>query len=497
MFWVANAGTSAAGPTDDFWFEGVPARGVRGGGGSAWRQVVVYACTRVLGETVGHLPLALYRRLKAGGKERVTNHPTARMVSLQPNPLQTGFEWREQQQARVALRGNTYSRIEFDGAGRPIRLWPMHPDKVQVEWIPQLRRLVFVHTREDGSTERLGQDEVLHIPGLMMEGYLGLNPIEAHRQTLALAAAARQFGERVYTSDGALGGWIEHPNNFKDKEARNQYRNAWREQVRSGGVPILEYGLKYHEVGMKMTDAQFIETRKYSAIEICQMFRMPPHKVQILDQAKWANIEQQSIDFVTDTMLPWLKRWEQRLNSTLLLESEQEDLFFEFNVDALLRGDSAARAAFYEKMLKNRVIVPNEARERENLNPVDWGNEPLPMPNQSVPAGEPEDADRERSSALERGAAQAVVQKELHEVRAIAQKVTVGEFAAAVEAFYRDDLAPFAARVLAVSPAKAQAYARASCDAVLAAAPEAGLPPLLTYWKAHRADQLLEIIHAS
>lgn len=493
MFWVANAGTSTAGPTDDFWFEGVPARGA-GGAGSAWRQVVVYACTRVLAETVGHLPLALYRRLKTGGKERVTTHPTARLVGLQPNPLQTGFEWREQQQARVTLRGNTYSRIEFDGAGRPVRLWPLHPDKVRVEWLPQLRRLVFVHTLEDGRTERLSQDEVLHIPGLMMEGYVGLNPIEAHRQTLAMAAAALQFGQRVFTTDGALGGWIEHPNNFKDKEARNQYRSAWREQVRSGGVPILEYGLKYHEVGMKMTDAQFIETRKYSAIELCQLFRMPPHKVQILDQAKWANIEQQSIDFVTDTMLPWLKRWEQRLNSTLLLDAEQEDLFFEFNVDGLLRGDSAARSAYYEKALKNRWLYPNEVRELENRNPVEWGNDPLPLPNESLrggPAGE------DRAAAIEQSAARAVTQKETHQLRALAAKHDGEAFVGAVDSFYRAELEPFLVRAMAVSPAKARAYGDASRHDVMAACQAGRLAQLLNDWNACRADQLLEIIHAS
>jgi HK97 family phage portal protein len=495
MLWLSSAGTSTAGPTDDFWFEGVPSRdalrALRAGNGSAFRQVVVYACARVLSETMGQLPLGLFRRLRGGGKERVTNHPTARMVATQPNPLQTGFEWREQQQARVSFRGNTYSRIEFDGAGRPVRLWPMHPDKMRVEYLPSLRRLVFVHTREDGTEERIHQDEVLHIPGLMMDGYLGLNPIEAQRQTLSMAAAAQQFGERVFTADGALAGWLEHPNNFKDKEARNNYRNAWREQVRSGGVPILEYGMKYHEVGMKLTDAQFIETRKYSAIEICQMFRMPPHKVQILDQAKWANIEQQSIDFVTDTMLPWLKRWEQRLNSTLLTEAEQEDLFFEFNVDGLLRGDSAARAAYYEKALKNRWLFPNEVRELENRNPVAWGNDPLPLPNESV-RGE-----GDREAELERGAAQAVVNKEIHEVRALAQRAPGAEFEAAVTAFYGDELVPFAARTLAVLPAKAADYGLASRSDVVAAARDGTLPRLLATWKSCRADQLLEIIHAS
>ncbi len=495
MLWLANSGSSSAAPQDDFWYE--PAQ--RGwqqaaAGASGMLLSAVYRCVHVLGETMGQMPLILYRRLPGGGKERAIQHPLYRLLAEQPNGLQTSMEWRETLQGHLELRGNAYARLEFDGL-RVSALWPMHPDRVKIELLPGSQRLRYTWTPNGAEPRILNQDEVLHLRGLSSDGVMGLNPIEIQRRTLGNAAAAEQFGERVFTSDATLGGWIEHPNNFADKEKRENYRNAWREQVRSGGVPILEYGLKYHEVGMKLTDAQFIETRKYNAAEIAsRIFGVPPHKIGIMDKATWANIESQNIEFVTEAIVSRARRWEQRLNITLLSDAERGEFFFEYLIDSLLRGDSTSRAAFYEKMLKNRVMSPNEVRSRENLNPASWGDEPLPMPNESVRGGNPNDGDR--SAALERGAAQAVVQKEQHQLRTLAGKLEGAALAAAVQTFYAEELAPFAARVLSVSPPAALRYAADSAAAVNLALSENRLAPMLDEWKSRRAEQLLEILHA-
>lgn len=498
MLWLANAGTSTAAPHDDFWYD--PAmraalRALGGGAEAAMRLSAVFRCVKVLGETIGQVPLILYRRRAGGGKDRATEHPLYRLVGLQPNGLQTSLEWREMMQAHLELRGYAYSRIQFEGP-RIVGLWPLHPDRVKAELLAGHNRLRYTYTPAQGEPQILNQDEVLHLRGLATDGFQGLNPIEMQRRALNYAAAAGDFGQRTYGADAVQRGWVEHPNQFKDKEAREQYRGVLSQQLNDGRVPILEYGLKYHEVGMKLTDAQYIENRKYSDAEIAtRIFGVPPHKIGILDKATWANIESQNTEFVTEAILGRVRRWEQRLNTTLLSEEEQEGGFFwEFLLDGLQRGDSTSRFANYEKALKNRVMVPNEARERENLNPVPWGDEPLPMPNESLRGGtKPEDS---REAQLERGAAQAVVTKELHELRTLAGKLQGAELTAAAQAFYADDLAPFAARVLSIAPARAMRYAADSQAAVATAVAESRLTQLLADWKAGRTDQLLEVIHA-
>lgn len=492
MLWLANAGTSTASPEDDFWYEAAIRALGQGGVEGAMRISAVFRCVRLLGETMGQLPLRLYRRLPRGGKERATEHPLSRLMALQPNSLQTAFEWREMMQGHLELRGYAYSRIEFTGS-RVAALWPMHPDRVKVEMLPGLNRLRYTWTPKDGPVVVLNQDEVLHLRGLASDGFQGLNPIEIQRRTLEFNAAASNFGQQAYAADAVQRGWVEHPNNFKDKEAREQYRSTLSRQLNDGKIPILEYGLKYHEVGMKLTDAQFVENRKYSDAEIAmRIFGVPPHKIGILDKATWANIESQNIEFVQEAVLPRARRNEQRYNTTLLSDEEQEVYFFEYDLDGLLRGDTASRGTWYEKMLKNRVFSPNEVRERENMNPAPWGDEPLPMPNESLRRGDSRD---DREAQLERGAASAVVNKELHTLRSLGGRLEGAPLLDELKAFYAD-LPAFVERALAVSPAKAAEYCADSMATATAAAAEGRLVSLVNDWKASRADRLLEIVHA-
>ncbi|HCZ49390.1 MAG TPA: phage portal protein [Gammaproteobacteria bacterium] len=477
------------GPTDDFWYS--PVAGVRAPANAdqALTLSAVWGCVRVKSETTAQLPLVMYRRLPNGGKERAVKHPLYWIVGKRPNPQQTSYEWRQMVQAHVELRGNGYCYIETDGEGRPVALIPLHPDRVKTELLDN-GRLRYRYTPRGGSERTFVQGEILHIRGFVFDGYTGMNPIEVERNTIMGAMEAEAFNARFLQSDARPPGWLEHPTHFKDDEAYDNFRRKFSNALTGDRrhAPILEHGMKYHEVGMKLADAEFLASRKYNALQICQIWRMPPHKIQILDQAKWANIEQQSIDFVTDTMMPTFEAWEQRLWTDLLTEDEQQEYFFEYLVDGLMRGDSTARAAYYEKALKNRWMVPQEVRERENLNPVPWGDEPLPMPNQSVRD--------DRAEQMEQRNAEVVAQKEVHTLRTLDKRHEGAALVEACAAFYTDELAPLLCKVLVVDEDTARRYCDDSLQRVTDAAQAGSLAPLIKQFSAQRAGQLLEIIHA-
>lgn len=378
---------AAAGPADDFWYTPI----MRGSGpvtpDHALRLSVVWACVKVLAETVGSTPLHLYRRLPGGGKKRATDHPLSALIRQRPNRWQTAMEWREMMQGHLTLRGNAYSEIVADGAGNITDLVPVHPDRVKVEVLDSGMPRYRVR---DKTTERVVLwSEMLHLRGMSADGYVGLSPIDVEREVLGEALSAQEYGGRFYANDAQASRWIEFPGNFKTAEDRTKFRENWQASqvgVNRFKTPVLEAGMKLHEMGIKHTDAQFLETRRYKDTDIARIFRVQPHKVGILDKATFSNIEQQAIEFVQDTMLPWFVRWEQTLTMALLEVEERDELFFEFMVDGLLRGDAKSRSDYYAKSIVNGWLTRNEVRDMENRNPLEGLDKPL-EPLNMTPAG--------------------------------------------------------------------------------------------------------------
>lgn len=377
------------GPTDDFWYQPLP-RGAAGGIISADQAMtlsIVWTCVRILAETVGSTPLQMFRRIPHG-KERVTDHPLAYLVGRRPNAWQTSMEWREMMQVHLALRGNAYSRIVSDSRGQITALIPIHPDNVKVQVLANnLPR--YAVQRPDGGEDTYVMGEILHLRGMSSDGYVGLNPIECLRQSLGEAMDAQDYGARFYANDAQSSRWIELPGNFKNDEDRQRFRERWQASQTGAGrwkTPVFEAGAKLHEMTINHADAQFLETRKYKDSDIARIFRIPAHKAGIMERATFSNIEQQAIEFATDTMQPWFSRWEQMLTAALIDSSGQSDLFFEFNLNGLMRGDAAARSNFYREAILDGWMTRNEVRGIENLNPLTGLDEPL-EPRNSAPAG--------------------------------------------------------------------------------------------------------------
>jgi HK97 family phage portal protein len=365
----------------DFWFEPVSVRtasGARVSADSAMRLAAVYACVRILAETMASLPIVVYRRRPDGGKDKDTDHWLFRLLVKRPNRYQNAFEWREMLQGHLALRGNAYCQIITNPRGEIAELIPIHPDRIKLELLSSGDYRYRV-TDRFGKDSVLPREDVWHLRGLSSDGLIGMSPIELARESLGMALAAQDYGARFFANDAKpTGGWIEFPGSFKDAEAKRVFRDSYQAAqsgANRGKVLVLENGMKFHEVGVTNKDAQFLELRKFQMTDVARLFRVPPHMIADLDRATFSNIEQQSLEFVMHTMTPWAERWEASIASELLLESD--DLEVEFNFTNLMRGDAASRSAYYQSGIQNGWLTRNEARAAENLNPIDGLDEPL------------------------------------------------------------------------------------------------------------------------
>ena len=364
----------------------------------ALRVSAVFACVKVLSETLAQLPLMLYRRLPEGGRERAVDHRLFDLLHNRPNPWQTSFEWREMQQGHLALRGNAFSFINRVG-GRVVELLPLQPDRVEVKQNDDLSITYKVH-RKVGAPEAFGSREILHIPGLSLNGVVGLSPIAAAREAIGLAAATEKFGAQLFRNGAKMSGILKHPTAFKDPEVAERVRKSWDEATSGESAhrtALLEDGLDWMAVSMSADDAQFILTREHQIPEVARYYRMPLHKIQSMKQATFSNIEHQAIEFVTDTMMPWITRWEQRLSMQLLTSAERREFFVAFLVDGLLRGDIKSRNQALEIERRNGIISANEWRKTTDRNPrTDPGGDeywqPLNIGDSNGKEKEPSDA---------------------------------------------------------------------------------------------------------
>jgi HK97 family phage portal protein len=276
----------------------------------------------------------------------------------------------------VLLWGNAYAEVVRDGAGRVRELWPLRPDRT----FPvrnSRNQLVYETSLENDKPRRLAAYRVLHIRGLSFDGLVGYSVISLGREALGMAMAGEEYGGRFFANDSRPGGYLEHPGNLSEEaqdRLRTQFETAHRGLGNAHRLAVLEEGMKWQQVGIPPKDAQFLEFRKFQTSEILRLFRMQPHKVGELDRATWGNIEHQAIEHVTDTIMPWLVRWEKAIQRTLLTESERQNYFVEYLVDGLLRGDYKTRQEGLAIQRQNGVINADEWRGLENMNPIEDGS---------------------------------------------------------------------------------------------------------------------------
>src|SRR5512139_148842 len=277
---------------------------------SSLRSTAVFACVRVLSETLASLPLITYRRLQRG-KERATDFYLYPILHDVPNPEMTSFTFRETLTSHVALWGNGFAEMQLDGSGRVQALWPLLPNQT----VPTRAAdgSLMYKTYVPGAGYRgLPAERVLHVRGLGLDGMMGLSPIGQARNAVGLALATEEFGGRVFGNGSMPGVILKYPGNLSDEQyeaAQSSWQAAHGGLTNSHRVAILEGGIEAEKIGIPNDDAQFLETRKFQVREIARLFRVPPHLISDLEQATFSNIEQQSLEFVIYTMMPWFARW--------------------------------------------------------------------------------------------------------------------------------------------------------------------------------------------
>lgn len=363
---------------------------------NAMQITTVYSCIRVVAESIGMLPSAMMVETQLG-KQKALNHPLHRIFNLAPNDYMTSQEYKELIIAHLMLKGNHYSYINRVN-GRVSELLPLAPGSVS----PKLKNdytVEYTVTFKSGETSILPFNDVLHFKLLTTDGVCGLSPIAQARNALGLAKATEKHGSLLFKNGAKPFGVLKAAGNLTDEQFDGL--KAQIDQYSGEGVfkpLILEGGLEWTQVSISPEDSQFLETRKYQRSEIAGLFRVPPHMIGDLEKATFSNIEHQGLEFVRNSLMPYITRIESRVRLSLLSELEQSTYFLKFNVNALLRGDMKSRAEFYTKMLQNGAMSPNEIREKEDMNPRDGGDvflTPLNMAINGKPIEDSSDANQE------------------------------------------------------------------------------------------------------
>lgn len=368
----AEGGGPRYGPADDFWYQEIGPRGaagVRVTPATAMRLGVVAACVKVRAETIASLPVRVFQELPDGGKRKLDGHPLSQLLRFAPNEWQTSFEFREMLEAHLLLRGNAYSEIVANRRGRIEQLVPLHPDRVTVQRGPD-GRAIYRHAPVNGEARVLTWNEVWHLRGLSFDGLTGITPLTA--AAFGVAQAQQDYAARFWANDAQVSQVITYPGSFKDDESKKNFREAWQRQQTGSErhkMPVLEYGMDVKSLGLTNRDAQALDSRKYSDIDITRIYRVPPHKVGILDRATFSNIEHQEISFVVDCIRPEVVRFEQAIRRDLLAGSP-DDVFAEFNLAGLLRGDVKSRYEAYALGRQWGWLSVNDILRLENMDPI-------------------------------------------------------------------------------------------------------------------------------
>ncbi len=352
--------------------------------GRAMGLPAYYAAIRNISEDVAKLPLITYERIEDGGKRRALEHHLYRILHDVANPDMTAMTFRETMTGWVLGWGNAYAEIERSNRGEALALWPIHPSRIPPENIRRIEgRLVYdvlvdtlnsrgPRARQAFEVSRVAAEDVLHLHGLG-DGYFGMSIVQVAAQNLGLNLASETFAASFYGRGMHVGAVLEHPGALTDKAlAHIRESIARRHQGVSNAhdTLILEEGMSFKAETVPPNEAQFLETRQFGLEDISRLFRIPPHKIQHLLRSTFTNIEQQALEYVTDTLMPWFVRWEQELQRKLF---KSNDFFAEHLVIGLLRGDMKTRAEYMWKRFQMGSLSPDDIRAIDNENPLPNG----------------------------------------------------------------------------------------------------------------------------
>lgn len=366
---------------------------------TAMRSMAVWRCIHLIAGTVAQLPLRVFKGAPGDPVKTAVDKPWIDS----PNPELTWFEYIETSLAHILLWGNSYWLPVLNNGGDMItQIWNMPPWAVSPtrksspgNGIPGAK--VYNITVSGGL--QLGDDKLIHIPGLGYDGIRGLSPIAHCRQGLGLGIAAEQYGARLFGSGSLMSGIVSTDQKMDEKQAETM-KARWRDKVaglqKSHEIIVMDAGLKWTPIGIPPEEAQFLQTRQFAVNEICRLYGVPPHLVMDVEKTTtWGSgIAEQSLGFLRYTLSQWLARYEQRITKRMCKPGE----YAVFDTKKLLRGDMIARFAAWNVALASGWMTGNQVRAEEDLDnagpaldvyaPIGGGGTIAPVPPGKEPKGE-------------------------------------------------------------------------------------------------------------
>ena len=459
---------------------------------SALQASPVWACVRLLAETLAMLPVIMYRRLADGGKERAPEHPLYGLLHDAPNSGQTAFAFKRLEMVHALLYGNAYAEIVPGPRGPVDGLTSIHPSMVRVEVLPG-GGVRYKVRRADG-TERVVLDEdMFHLAGLSANGVEGLSLVQYARESIGLQLAAEGYAARFYSQNARPGGVLETDKKL-DLDDAEKLRNSWQKAHAGLGnahsVAVLEQGVTWKQIGMTNEDAQLIAQLDWSAADVARFFNVPLHMIQLMTKTtSWGSgIEEMSMEFVTYSLLPWIRNWEDTIRKDLIVANRT--YFAEFLLEGLLRGKLADRYSAYSVGRMNGWLNVNEIRRLENMNPIGPEGDTYLQALNMTPVGTvPTSSTGAHYALLLQEAAARIVRKEIAAMER-AHNRCGGQpepWEAAVAGFYGEH-AHFVATTLHIPLEAAEGYARAGAAALVAGGIEAAID-----WEATRTAALVAL----
>jgi HK97 family phage portal protein len=339
----------------------------------AMKISTVFACTRIITQTISCLPLLVYSR-DGDSRQRDNDHYLNRLLRQSPNAAMTALAFRQALTAQRVLWGNGYALIQRSTAGEPIALLPVLPEYMEIK---RSGDEVEYHYRNNQGVRVLAQDSVLHVKGFGTDGVMGFSTLAHAREVMGVSASADQFAAKAFGSNGRPTGVLMMDQTLNPEQRTNAKKLYEGLSVDDSKLWLLEAGTKYQALSLPPDDLQMLESRAFQISEIARFFGVPSHLIN--DTAKstsWGSgIEQLTLGFLQYTIEPYLKEWESAIHDRLLTTTAARTTFVEHNVEGLLRADSAGRAAYLSTMVQNGLMTRNEGRAKDNLPPMVGGDD--------------------------------------------------------------------------------------------------------------------------
>lgn len=342
---------------------------------TALQLSAAWACVRLISETLSTLPMGLNRSLPDGSKEAASGHQLYQLLRTQPNADMSAVDFWQAYVASLLLWGNAYAEKRLSAGGILTSIDFLIPERVTRRRLSSGAVQWTYNDPDTGKDRPIAESAMWHTPAFTLDGQVGVSPIRMGSNVIGAAIAADKASTHTFTSGMKAGGLVTMGTSTLKPEQREDIRQHVKTVSDAGGVMVLEMGMDFKQLSMNPQDAELLATRSFNVEEICRWFRVPPFMVGHAEKStSWGTgIEQQMIGFITFVLRPWCVRIEQSIRRNLLSPVERITHSAEWALEGLLRGDSAARSAFYSQMVQNGVMTRDDVRRLENL-PLMGGN---------------------------------------------------------------------------------------------------------------------------